>query len=79
MARIAAIRQEGLAARLRLRRAADSDLPFLGALYASTRADEMALTGWPQARDSLSATMRTTPSGPLPTGKGVMMRTGRFG
>ncbi|HWT11377.1 MAG TPA: GNAT family N-acetyltransferase [Allosphingosinicella sp.] len=26
---------------------ADSDLPFIAALYASTRADEVAATGWP--------------------------------
>jgi ribosomal protein S18 acetylase RimI-like enzyme len=25
----------------------DDDLPFLGALYASTRAEEVAMTGWP--------------------------------
>ena len=27
---------------------AAADLPFLAALYASTRADEMAATGWPE-------------------------------
>ena len=27
---------------------ADSDLPFLGRLYASTRQEELAVTGWPQ-------------------------------
>ena len=31
-------------------------------------------TGWPQARPSLSATRRDRPSGPPPTGKGLMMR-----
>ncbi|MNU94689.1 hypothetical protein D3C71_846780 [compost metagenome] len=36
-------------------------------------------TGWPQARESLSATRRATPSGPPPTGNGVMMRTGLVG
>jgi hypothetical protein len=26
----------------------DADLPFLGRLYASTRLEELAVTGWPQ-------------------------------
>jgi GNAT superfamily N-acetyltransferase len=26
----------------------DDDLPFLGVLYASTRAEEVAVTGWPE-------------------------------
>jgi hypothetical protein len=34
---------------LRLRDAADADRPFLQALFASLRAEEMALLGWPQA------------------------------
>lgn len=34
---------------LGLRVADETDLPFLQALYASTRADEMATTGWPAA------------------------------
>jgi GNAT superfamily N-acetyltransferase len=34
---------------LRLRDAADADWPFLQALFASFRAEEMALLGWPQA------------------------------
>ncbi len=28
----------------------DADLPFVAALYASTRAEELAPTGWPQAQ-----------------------------
>jgi ribosomal protein S18 acetylase RimI-like enzyme len=28
---------------------ADADLPFVGALYASTRSEEVAATGWPPA------------------------------
>ena len=31
---------------LTFRRITDADLPFLGKLYASTRADELAVTGW---------------------------------
>ena len=27
----------------------DEDLPFIAALFATTRAEEMALTGWPEA------------------------------
>lgn len=27
----------------------DADLPFVAALYATTRADELAATGWPEA------------------------------
>lgn len=38
---------------LTLRAATDDDLPFLSALYASTRADELALTGWPEATKAL--------------------------
>lgn len=34
---------------LSLRDAADADWPFLQALFASLRAEEMALLGWPQA------------------------------
>lgn len=33
---------------LEFRPISDADLPFLQALYASTRADEMALSGWSQ-------------------------------
>lgn len=33
----------------RFRRAVDSDLAFLGRVYASTRADELAVTGWTDA------------------------------
>lgn len=33
--------------RLMLRPVTDDDLPFLEALYASTRAEEVAATGWP--------------------------------
>ena len=35
---------------IRLRPTRDGDEPFLAALYASTRQDEMALTGWGQAQ-----------------------------
>ncbi len=31
----------------------DADLPFVAALYASTRAEELALTGWPEAQQQL--------------------------
>lgn len=31
-----------------LRPISDADLPFLGRLYASTRQQELAVTGWPQ-------------------------------
>jgi len=31
-----------------LRPIADADLPFLGRLYASTRQEELSVTGWPQ-------------------------------
>jgi ribosomal protein S18 acetylase RimI-like enzyme len=32
-----------------LRHMVDEDLPFIAELFATTRADEMALTGWPEA------------------------------
>ena len=35
---------------LKFRRIADADLPFLAAVYASTRADELALTDWADER-----------------------------
>jgi ribosomal protein S18 acetylase RimI-like enzyme len=35
---------------LSFRRIADRDLPFLARVYASTRAEELALTDWPDAR-----------------------------
>jgi ribosomal protein S18 acetylase RimI-like enzyme len=38
---------------LSLRPAKDDDLPFLSALYGSTRADELATTGWPAATKAL--------------------------
>lgn len=38
---------------LGLRPATDGDLPFLSALYGSTRADELAATGWPEATKAL--------------------------
>ncbi len=31
----------------------DADMPFLSALYASTRADELSMTGWPEATKAL--------------------------
>jgi GNAT superfamily N-acetyltransferase len=37
---------------LGFRPANDSDLQFLGALYASTRADEMSVVDWPEAQKS---------------------------
>ena len=36
-----------------LRPVADADLPFLSTLYGTTRADELALTGWPEATKAL--------------------------
>lgn len=39
-----------LAARVQLRPMRDADLPFLLEVYASTRADEVAQTGWPPDR-----------------------------
>lgn len=38
---------------LSLRAATDADMPFLCALYGTTRADELATTGWPEATKSL--------------------------
>jgi GNAT superfamily N-acetyltransferase len=38
---------------LSLRPVRPDDMPFLSALYATTRADELALTGWPEATKSL--------------------------
>jgi GNAT superfamily N-acetyltransferase len=38
---------------LSLRPVQADDMPFLSALYATTRADELALTGWPEATKSL--------------------------
>lgn len=38
---------------LSLRPATDADLPFLSALYGSTRANELATTGWPEATKAL--------------------------
>lgn len=46
MAPVAAAARFGLT----LRPAADTDDAFIAALYASTRADEMAQTGWPPAQ-----------------------------
>jgi ribosomal protein S18 acetylase RimI-like enzyme len=34
---------------LEFRRITETDLPFLAALYASTRTDELAVTGWSEA------------------------------
>ncbi len=34
---------------LTFRRISDADLPFLARVYASTRADELAVTGWSEA------------------------------
>jgi ribosomal protein S18 acetylase RimI-like enzyme len=34
---------------LSVRPMTDADLPFIAALYASTRAEELAATGWPEA------------------------------
>ena len=53
-----------------------ADLPFVAALYASTRADEIAGFGWPpapvRAPSSISSTapssIITAPSIPAPTG-----------
>ena len=38
---------------LSTRAATEADMPFLCALYGTTRADELAMTGWPQATKSL--------------------------
>jgi ribosomal protein S18 acetylase RimI-like enzyme len=38
---------------LSLRPVRPDDMPFLSTLYATTRADELALTGWPEATKSL--------------------------
>lgn len=35
------------------RAATDADMPFLCTLYGTTRADELAMTGWPEATKSL--------------------------
>lgn len=43
-------RRRANAAGLSLRTALPSDRPFLSALYASTRAEELAQTGWPEER-----------------------------
>ncbi len=37
-------------ARRHLRPKGDADLPFVAALYASTRLEELAITGWPAAQ-----------------------------
>lgn len=38
---------------LRYRPVTDADMAFLSALYASTRADELSMTGWPEVTKSL--------------------------
>ena len=38
---------------LSYRAVSDADMPFLSALYASTRADELNMTGWPEVTKSL--------------------------
>ncbi|UVO55769.1 GNAT family N-acetyltransferase [Sphingomonas sp. SUN039] len=38
---------------LSFRAVTDADMPFLSALYASTRADELSVTGWPEATKAL--------------------------
>ena len=38
---------------LSFRAVTDADMPFLSALYASTRADELSMTGWPEATKAL--------------------------
>ena len=38
---------------LSMRVATDADMPFLCTLYATTRADELAMTGWPEATKSM--------------------------
>jgi GNAT superfamily N-acetyltransferase len=38
---------------LSFRPVTDADMPFLSALYASTRADELSMTGWPEATKAL--------------------------
>jgi ribosomal protein S18 acetylase RimI-like enzyme len=38
---------------LSLRPVRADDMPFLSALYATTRADELAMTGWPEVTKSL--------------------------
>ena len=43
---------------LGFRPANDSDLQFLGALYASTRSDEMSVVDWPEAQKSAFLTMQ---------------------
>lgn len=43
---------------LGFRPANDSDLQFLGVLYASTRADEMSVVDWPEAQKSAFLTMQ---------------------
>jgi GNAT superfamily N-acetyltransferase len=43
---------------LGFRPAGDADLPFLCALYASTRADEMSLVDWPDAQKNAFLTMQ---------------------
>ncbi len=42
--------ENGPAEVLALRPATPADAPFFGALYASTRQAELAVTGWPQAQ-----------------------------
>jgi ribosomal protein S18 acetylase RimI-like enzyme len=38
---------------LSFRAVSDADMPFLSALYATTRADELSMTGWPEATKAL--------------------------
>jgi ribosomal protein S18 acetylase RimI-like enzyme len=38
---------------LAFRAVSDADMPFLSALYASTRADELSMTGWPETTKAL--------------------------
>ncbi|BCM17437.1 GNAT family N-acetyltransferase [Mesorhizobium sp. J8] len=42
--------RRALAAELVLRPETDADIPFLGALYASTRMEELAVTAWSEAQ-----------------------------
>jgi hypothetical protein len=45
---------------LSLRPVRTEDMAFLSALYATTRADELALTGWPEATRSLFVVQQFT-------------------
>ena len=46
------------AAGLAFRRIAEHDLPFLAQVYASTRAEEIALTGWPDEQKAAFLTQQ---------------------